>query len=274
MSEKKVAFLGAGSMGGAILAGLLATGYPAASVRATTSSESSAKDLAAAHGIEVAAGESAGDANLRAAEWADVVVLGVKPYKIVDVLTEISEALAAGTTVVSVAAGIPIDRMARAAPSAAIIRAMPNTPSLIGSGMAGVARGAGATDDDLETARRILSAVGAVLTVDEAQLDAVGAISGSGPAYFFAFTEALVEAGVELGLSREDAGALAAGTATGAGLLMRDSGDDPATLRGKVTSPGGTTQAALKRFTDGGLAGLVAEAARAAVDRSREMAQS
>lgn len=274
MSSKKVAFLGAGSMGGAILSGLLASGYPAANVRATTSSESSAKNLASEHGIEVAAGETDAHANARAAEWADVVVLGVKPYRIIDLLTEIEPALAAGTTVVSVAAGITIDRMAAAAPSAAIIRAMPNTPSLVGSGMAGVARGDGATDDDLDSARQILGAVGEVLTVDEKQLDALGAISGSGPAYFFAFTEALIEAGVELGLDRGDAATLAVRTATGAGILMRESDDDPATLRGKVTSPGGTTEAALKTFTDDGLAGLVAHATQAAADRSREMAQS
>lgn len=272
--RKNVAFLGAGSMGGAILAGLLNSGYPTHNVRATTSSDSSAEKLAATHGIAVAAGESDEKANLEAAEWADVVVLGVKPYRIADLVGEIAPALRSGKLVVSVAAGITIDTITRAAPSAAVVRAMPNTPSLIGQGMAGVARGGAATDDDLVAARDILGAVGDVLTVDEEQLDAVGAISGSGPAYYFAFTEALIEAGIGMGLGEADARTLAVRTAAGAGALMHESGDEPATLRANVTSPGGTTEAALRQFTDGGLAGLVARATRAAADRSRELAQS
>ncbi|GAB3558024.1 pyrroline-5-carboxylate reductase [Spelaeicoccus albus] len=270
--QGNIAFLGAGSMGGAILSGLLASGYPAASIRATTSSRASAEKLAADHSIVAVSGESNERANLDAAEWADVVVLGVKPYRIVELVGRIAPALASsGTLVVSVAAGITIDAIVQAAPGAAVVRAMPNTPSLIGRGMAGVAAGGSASDDDLEAARAILRSVGDVLTVDEAQMDAVGAICGSGPAYYFAFTEALIEAGKALGLSAEDAGTLAVRTAAGAGALMVESGTDPATLRSNVTSPGGTTEAALKHF--GPLAGMIADATAAAVDRSREMSR-
>lgn len=269
--QGKIAFLGAGSMGGAILSGLLASGYPVDSIRATTSSQASADGLVSEHGIVAVSGEADERANLEAADWADVVVLGVKPYRIVDVVTEIAPVLHR-TLVISVAAGITTEAVVQAAPGTAVVRAMPNTPSLIGRGMAGVAMGGAATDADLDTARAILGAVGEVLTVDEEQLDAVGAISGSGPAYFFAFTEALAEAGAALGLDAEDARTLAVRTAAGAGELMIRSGDDPATLRDNVTSPAGTTEAALKHF--GPLAGMLAEATRANVQRSREMSRS
>lgn len=269
-TDTKVTFLAAGSMGSTIMSGLLAAGFPVDNVRATTRSQESAAKLADEYGVVARAG---GTANGDATEWADVVVLGVKPHQITGMLREIQPAVSSGgPLIISVAAGITIDTMSQAT-SAPLIRAMPNTPSLIGHGVIGLSGGPTTSDDDVALATAILGAAGTVIPVDESQLDALTAISGSGPAYFFAFTEALLAAGERLGLDAATARTLAVGTAEGAGALMGRSDSGPAALRGNVTSPGGTTEAALQRLAAGGLDELVADAARAAADRSRELAQ-
>lgn len=267
--DTKVTFLAAGSMGSAIMSGLLAAGFDAGNIRATTRSQDSAAKLADRYGIVARAG---GTANRDAAEWADVVVLGVKPHQVTDVLGEIEPVVSAdGPLIISVAAGITLDIMAQAT-SAPLVRAMPNTPSLIGHGVIGLSGGSEVAGDRMDLAAEVLGSAGTVVSVDESQLDALTAISGSGPAYFFAFTEALIAAGERLGLHADTARALAVGTAEGAGALMDASDSGPAVLRGNVTSPGGTTEAALQVLSAGGLDELVAGATKAAAERSRELA--
>lgn len=267
-----VAILGSGSMGGAILSGLLADGRATVPIRVTTRSAESAERL---RGPRVDAASTADDpeANRRAAARSDVVVLGVKPVGIVALASEIAEALAPGAVVVSVAAGIPTSAVeAVLRPGTAVVRAMPNTPSTVGRGVTGISAGSSASEDDLDRVRRVFETVGSVHRVPESQIDALTSVSGSGPAYVFYLIEKLAEAGVARGLDPELAAALAAETFAGASALLAASDAGPAELRRRVTSPGGTTARALAVFDEHDLGGILDGATAAAAARAAEMA--
>lgn len=260
-----IAIIGVGNMGGAVLAGLLAAGHDPASVMAGVRRPERATELTETYGV--AAVEPAA-----AAARADVLVLGVKPYQVVDVLGGLP--LRDGQLVISLAAGLTAASIEAAVPDGVgVVRVMPNTPLLIGEGMSVLSAGATASADQVAQAEELLRAIGAVVVVPESQIDAAAALSGSGPAYVFYVAEALIEAGVHLGLTRDVATRLVNQTLVGSALMLRETGEHPAVLRENVTSPGGTTAAALRVFEAAGLRGILLDAARANRDRSREIAR-
>lgn len=267
-----LAFLGAGSMGGAIARGVVASGQNTR-ILATNRTVAKAAELAQGGGIESIALEETPDGNTRATAAADVVIVGVKPVGVADLLREIAPSLRPGSIVVSLAVGVPLRVFTEIlGPHVAVVRSMPNTPSLVGKGMTGISRGAAASERDVAVVRRMFATVGAVLEVPESQLDALSTISGSGPAYLFLFAETLTRAAEHQGLSGDHARLLAEQTIIGAAALLESTGEDPAELRRRVTSPGGTTEQAIATFTGGGLEALVARATDAALSRARELA--
>lgn len=256
-----IAIIGVGNMGEAVLAGLLKAGHAPATVLAGVRRPERAAELSEQYGI--AALDPAG-----AAARADVLVLGVKPYQVVDVLGGLD--LRAGQLIVSLAAGLTTAAIEAAVPAGVgVVRVMPNTPSLLGEGMSVVSAGATATSEQVARTEQLLEAIGRVVTVPESQIDAAAAISGSGPAYVFYIAEALIEAGVHLGMTRAVSTQLVNQTLVGSALMLRETGEHPAVLRENVTSPGGTTAAALRVFEAAGLRGTVLDATRANRDRSR-----
>ncbi|MDH2414241.1 pyrroline-5-carboxylate reductase [Nocardioides sp. CER19] len=263
MSRSRIAIVGVGNMGEAVLSGLVKSGHApedlAAGVRRTERGE----ELTARYGVR--AGSAA-----EVAAAAEIVVLGIKPYDVVTMLRSLD--LKPGQLVVSLAAGITTAAMEAAVPDGvAVVRVMPNTPSLVGEGMSVVAGGATAAEDDVADAVALMKAVGDVAVVPEKQVDAAAAISGSGPAYVFYVAEALVEAGVHLGLPRATAAQLVTQTLAGSSLLLRETGEHPAVLREQVTSPGGTTAAALHALESAAVRAAFLDATRANRDRSREI---
>ncbi|WP_431219875.1 pyrroline-5-carboxylate reductase [Leifsonia xyli] len=268
-----IAMLGAGSMGRAILSGLLAPGVQVAGIRVTNRSEARAAELAGTPGVTAYAAETKADANRLAVDGAQVVLVAVKPAKVRDVLAEISDSLAPGTVVVSVAAGVTTETMESLLPDTiSVIRAMPNTPAVVGKAVTGISAGSRTEAEDLEVVRALFGTVGEVVEVPESQLDALSTISGSGPAYVFLLIEALTEAAVRKGFTPEQAATLVNGTFLGASELLVSSGEDPAELRRRVTSPNGTTERAIAVLSDADLPALFARATDAALARARELA--
>ena len=265
--DGRLAIIGAGRMGEALLAGLLRDGrLQPDQVVCTDVREERCRELTERHGVE-----AHGD-NGAAVAGADVVLLAVKPQMLAEVVADLSPRVRAEQTVISIAAGITTAALEALLPEGvAVVRVMPNTPALVEEGMSLLAGGRHASAQAVGLARELLSAVGEVVELPEDQVDAATAISGSGPAYVFLLAEAMVEAGVHLGLSRELSTTLVGQTLRGSATLVRDSGDHPAVLREAVTSPGGTTAAALARFEAAGLRATVIEAATAARDRAREL---
>jgi pyrroline-5-carboxylate reductase len=208
-----------------------------------------------------------------AAEGASVWLLAVKPQVMREVCASLAEqARAQRPLAISIAAGITASQLDRwLGGEVAVVRAMPNTPALVGAGVSAIAAGRAAEEGDLEWARGILGAVGEVVTVPERLLDAVTGLSGSGPAYVFLVVEALIDAGVLAGLPRDVAETLAIGTVAGAGRLLVETGDSPADLRAAVTSPGGTTAAGLRALEQAGTRAAFLDAVLAATERSREL---
>jgi pyrroline-5-carboxylate reductase len=272
-SLPRIAMLGVGSMGRAILAGLRA--HPdqlAGPVTVTTWSADSAARYAGADDVVAAATSVEPDANRRAARDAKVVILAVKPWMILDLLDEIAPELEAGTIVVSVAAGVTAASMEAVVPRGiSVVRAMPNTPSHLGLGMTGIAGGESADEADLEIVSRIFATAGEVLVVREDQINAVAAVSGSGPAYLFFYVEQMTLAAERLGFEPQQAALLAQQTVIGAAQLMRHSDEDPTELRRGVTSPKGTTEQAMLVLQQGGLADLFDQAFAANIRRSEEL---
>ncbi|MCG2803817.1 MAG: pyrroline-5-carboxylate reductase [Cellulomonas sp.] len=261
-----VVVVGGGVMGGALLAGVLTAGWSPDKVRVVEPDEARRTALAAQHEVVVG-----GDVAVLAA-GASVVLLAVKPAVVPAVLAALAPALAPGALVVSVAAGVPLALYERLLPPGTpVVRVMPNTPALIGKGVAAIAPGSAAREQHLELAERLLAATGMVVRVAEKDLDAVTAISGSGPAYAFYLIDAMAEAGVLLGLSRDVAQRLAVATVEGAAALASASGDHPVVLRERVSSPGGTTVAAVAELDAHGVRAGVVAAARAAYARSVEL---
>lgn len=270
MQTAKLAFLGAGNMSGSIIGGLLAKGVPAQHITATRRSEERLTELKNQFGILTSSDNAAIVAT------SDVIVLGVKPQMMQDLCKEIREQVQlTQPLVVSVAAGLTSETIERwLGGNVAIVRTMPNTPSLLGCGAAGLFANNKVTDAQKVLAEQLMQAVGLALWVDaEEQMDAVTAVSGSGPAYFFLAIEALQKAGESVGLSAEVAEKLAIQTALGAARMASESEHDAAELRRRVTSPGGTTEQALNTFNDGGFVELYEKAVKAAANRGKELAQ-
>lgn len=269
-----IALLGAGSMGQAVLSGLLRPDVSVpAGIRTTTRSAAKMEALAGHPGVTALSLETDPDANGHAVTGARIVIIAVKPYLVSDLLYEIRDHLSPDAVVVSLAAGVRLDVFEDALPeSIAVIRAMPNTPALVGKGVTGLARGARSTDEQFASITRLFSTVGIVISVPESMIDVVSSISGSGPAYFYYVVEQLIAAAVAKGFSSEQASMLVTGTFVGAGALLERTGEDPAELRRKVTSPKGTTEQALKVLSEGRLAELFGKAADAAISRSAELA--
>lgn len=265
--DGRLAIIGTGRMGEALLTGLLRTRTVEPSqVVCTDAREERCRQIAAAHGV-VAHGD-----NRAAVTDADVVLLAVKPQVLATVVADLADVVRDDHTIVSIAAGVTTSAIeALLGDGVAVVRVMPNTPALVDEGMSLLAGGRRAGGDALALARELLSAVGAVVELPEEQLDAATAISGSGPAYVFLLAEALVEAGVHLGLSREVSTTLVEQTLRGSATLLRDADEHPALLREAVTSPGGTTAAALARFEAAGLRATVLQATAAARDRARQL---
>jgi len=214
------------------------------------------------------------DDNRRLVENSDIVILAVKPQVFQEVCQAVAEFVRPDHLLVSIMAGVSTKAIEAVFPhvSARVVRAMPNLPAHVGAGMAGLCKGQFAKDVDLLRAQRIFDAAGRSIVIhDEAQMDAVTAVSGTGPAYFYFFVEAIVAAGERAGLSRQHADILAKQTCLGAARMMIESGESPSVLRNKVTSPGGTTQAAMESMNANGVFDHIAAAVSAAVDRSREL---
>lgn len=262
----RAAVLGGGVMGEALITALLAAGWTADEVDVTERYAVRATELSGRYGVRAA------DPNPDAAGRAGLVLVAVKPQVVPGVLAEIAPALRPGTLVVSVAAGVPLAVYEHALPEGtAVVRVMPNTPVLIGKGASAIAGGAHATDAHLDLVERVLAATGLVVRVAERDLDAVTAISGSGPAYALYLMDAMAEAGVLLGLSRDLATRLAVATVEGSAALAAQTGDHPVVLREQVSSPGGTTVAAVAELDAHAVRAGVVAAARAARDRSAEL---
>ena len=257
-------FVGGGRMGEALIAGALRSGRSADSIVVVEASAARCQEIHERYRV-VTAPEAT---TLRG---VSTVVLAVKPQQIAEVCREIADHLTPGTLVVSVAAGTTIAALSAALPGHRIVRVMPNTPALIGRGMSAVCAGSQVSDDDLTDLMALLGAVGDVVRVEEAQMDAVTAVSGSGPAYAFYLAEAMESAAESLGLSAEVARRLVAQTLAGAGELLATSQRNPADLRADVTSPGGTTQAAIESLDRDEVAAAIQRAVVAAAKRSEEL---
>ncbi|WP_045730469.1 pyrroline-5-carboxylate reductase [Pseudarthrobacter chlorophenolicus] len=271
--SNRIAFLGCGSMNEAILGGLVEAGTNPADIVATVRRAERAAELAERyHGITAIAGEEEPDNNRQAAKGSAVVILGVKPVGIADLAREISPALTPDTIVVSVAAAVSIAQLEAALPAGQpVIRTMPNTPSKLGRGVISVSPGTNCTPGQLQQVKDLFHGAGTVVEVPEEQVDALSAISGSGPAYAFYLAEAMASAGEELGLDRELAVLLARETVAGAGFMLAEPGADPSVLRKSVTSPNGTTERAIATFDEQGIPSIIAAGARAAADRAAEI---
>jgi pyrroline-5-carboxylate reductase len=269
-----LAMLGTGSMNGAILGGLLQPGVEVdGDVRVTTRSASSAAALGERDGVAASSVEEDADANRLAVRGARVVIVGVKPHMVPDLLREVADALEPGALVVSVAAGVTIATFEELLPAhVAVVRAMPNTPSLVGRGVAGLAAGTRSTPEDLALARAVFATVGDVVEVPEDRIDALSTISGSGPAYVFLLIEELTRTAEAKGFSPDEARVLVQGTFRGAVELLAASDDEPAELRRRVTSPKGTTERAVEVLQAADLAGLFDRATDAALARAQELA--
>ncbi|WP_214405863.1 pyrroline-5-carboxylate reductase [Pseudonocardia lacus] len=261
----RIAVLGAGKIGEALLAGLLAAGQPADDLLFTERHPERADELTARHGVRAVDVATA-------AGRAEIVVVAVKPQDIGPVLDELAAALRPGTLVVSLCAGLPTSLFEEALPEGTpVVRVMPNTPMLVGEAMSAISAGSHATDDQLAVVEKILASVGRVVRVPESQQDAVTALSGSGPAYFFYLVEAMIDAGILLGLPREVAADLIVQSAFGAARMLRESADHPVLLREAVTSPAGTTIAAIRQLERHGVRAALIDAIEAARDRSVEL---
>lgn len=271
MSEAKMVFIGgAGNMAGAVIGGLVASGYPADRILATGRDEQKLADFAAKTGVQV------GTDNGAAVAEADVLVLSVKPQMMKELCVSIAPQVAARKPlVVTLAAGIPLAAYRRwLGAGVPIVRAMPNTPALVGTGVTGLYAGDGVTDAQRQVAEKMAEAVGIAIWVDEESgIDRVIAVSGSGPAYYFQFMESMIDAAEKAGMARADAERLTLQTALGAAKLAVASDVDVAQLKRNVMSPNGTTERAIVRFQNGGLPELVERAMSDCAARAAEMAK-
>lgn len=264
---RKIAFIGGGNMAEAVMRGLLredvGVGICVAEINIKR------RDELATQFPNVRVVEDAAEA----AEWGEVVILAIKPQQYEGVLDQIEPVVTQKKLLISIMAGITTSSIeANLSPGCRVVRAMPNTPALIGAGATAVCSGRKASADDLDLARQIFALTGTSVAVEEKLMDAVTALSGSGPAYVFTFVEALSDAGVKNGLPRDVAALLAAQTVLGAARMIVETGEHPALLKEKVTSPGGTTISALHALENGSFRGVVMNAVEAACQKSKELA--
>lgn len=272
MTSPRLAFIGLGNMNGAILRGILASGHNPHLVTGTVRSSEKAQHLSSELGVNVLAESDNPAANQDAVKDADIVFLGVKPFGIAEMCEVIKDHVKDGSVIVSVAAAITTATMeAHLRPGQSVIRTMPNVPLQVGKGAVGLSAGSNASATDVEAAKALFAPSGLVVQVPEEQLDAVSAISGSGPAYAFYLAELMAQAGVTLGLDAELSVQLARATVAGAGLMLDDPEADPAALRKSVTSPNGTTEVAIRIFDERGMRDIVAEGAAGATARAQEI---
>jgi pyrroline-5-carboxylate reductase len=264
----RIAILGCGKIGEALVAGLLSSGWrKPGDIVVTARRQEHADELRDRHGVEATL------SNTDAVTGAGLVVVAVKPQDIETLFDDIGASLTAEQTVLSVAAAIPTSAIERQITvGVPVVRAMPNTPATVHEGIAGICAGAHATDEHLALAEECLSHLGAVVRLPERYMDAVTAVSGSGPAYFALLAEAMIEAGILLGLSREVSTQLVVQTMAGTGILLRDEKMHPVELREAVTSPGGTTIRAIHELEQAGVRAAFLNAIQAAMERSRELA--
>jgi len=266
--KSKVVFIGAGNMAEAIVSGMVAAEFCAPEKIVLTDLRTERLvELEAKHGVSTSTDNCV-------VKDAEIVVLSVKPQVMDDVLKGIAPVLRKETLVISIAAGIPAAKIEDALEEGVrVVRVMPNTPALIGQGASALAAGSLADDADMEVAESILQCVGLTVRVEENQIDAVTALSGSGPAYVFYLLEAMLVAAAEMGLEEETARTLALQTVDGAARLMKDSGEAASELRTKVTSKGGTTEAAIKSMEESGVKAAIVTALKAARARSIELSK-
>lgn len=265
-----IAVIGAGTIGEALISGLVSAGHDPSTITATNPIPERLDAVSERYGVNVT------DDNTEAVAGADVCFVCVKPNHVLGVLAELAEVIAENdthTVLVSLAAGVPLESMSSAVHNAGtpIVRVMPNTPMKVGEGVLAVAFGRYVEQEQQELVVELLSATGKVVVVPESQIDAATAISGSGPAYFFLVTEALIDAGVALGLTRETATELATATAEGAGIMLGAEGASPVQLRAEVSSPGGTTVAAVQELEESGIRGAFYRATKKNAERSAEL---
>lgn len=260
-------FLGAGAMGEALVRGLVAAKlYAPTEITLFSPSGTRARALAQSVGARCA------HSPLEAVKDADIVILAMKPYQIESALQPLRAEISPEQLIISVAAGVSTTRLQACFDNnVPVVRAMPNTPALVGAAATAICRGRFASAENLATAQSIFEALGVCVEADEKSLDAVTGLSGSGPAYVFNFIEALADGGVRAGLSREVAMKLAAQTVMGAAQMVLETGEHPGVLKDRVASPGGTTIAGLHELERGGLRGIVMDAVLAASERSREL---
>ncbi len=267
LASHTIGFVGAGNMAEALIRGLVRGNHVAATrILASAPRRERLAELAAAYGIDVTTD------NASVAERASVVVLSVKPQILDKVLREIAERLKPGTLLISIAAGVDTATIEAAVPDGVrVVRAMPNTPALVGAAATAVSGGKRAVEADLAIARALFDAVGITVELDESHLDAVTGLSGSGPAYIFLILEALADAGVKVGLARRNAQLLAAQTVMGSAKLLLETDEHPGKLKDMVTSPGGTAIAGLHTLEEGGLRTTLMNAVETATKRAREL---
>ncbi|MEZ5570548.1 MAG: pyrroline-5-carboxylate reductase [Halioglobus sp.] len=266
----RIAFVGAGNMASSIIGGLLESGHPAERISAADPFPASLERLRELAPVAVF------DDNAAAVDGADIIILAVKPQVMAEATDSISAAVLANSSlVISIAAGVTIASMqTRLSPQAAIVRCMPNTPALLRCGASGLFANPQTTSEQRDFAEQVLSAVGITCWVDtEGELDAITALSGSGPAYFFLLMEAMMDAAEQLGLTRETANRLTLQTGLGAARMALENNVELAELRRRVTSPGGTTERAIESFERDELRNTVAKAMRAASERAIEMSR-
>ena len=267
IQSPKIAFLGAGNMAEALVAGILKGQLTTPDcLLATDISEARLTHLKDRYHVQV------GSKNSDAILWADVIILCVKPQVINEVLADIQSNLSKKQLIISVAAGVPLKNIqSKIGETIPLVRAMPNTPAVIQEGVTAISACHGLSSEHLETAKKIFESVGQVVVVDESLMDAVTGLSGSGPAYVYLAIEALIDGGVRVGLPRNVAHILAVQTVLGAAKMVRETGEHPAVLKDRVTSPGGTTIAGLQRLEEGGLRATLIEAVETAAQRSSEL---
>jgi pyrroline-5-carboxylate reductase len=267
--ERRIAILGGGKIGESLLAGLLSSGWRDASeIVVTGRRDERVAELRERYGVQATL------SNPEAVARSAIVVIAVKPQDFDTLLGEIGGLLTPEQTVLSVAAAIPTAQIeARVADGVPVVRAMPNAPATVHEGVAGVCAGAHADDAHLAMAEEVLAHVGSVVRVPERYMDAVTAVSGSGPAYFALLAEAMIEAGILLGLSREISTTLVVQTMLGTAKQLRDEGMHPVELREAVTSPGGTTIAAIRELEQAGVRAAFLNAIQAAMTRARELSE-
>ncbi|ARZ69315.1 pyrroline-5-carboxylate reductase [Streptomyces sp. HU2014] len=263
---QKVAVLGTGKIGEALLSGMIRAGWSTDDLLVTARRPERAEALRARYGVDAVG-------NLEAAKAADTLILAVKPQDMAALLDELAPHLSADRLVISAAAGIPTAFLEEKLPAGtAVVRVMPNTPVLVDEGMSVISAGTHAAEEHLLRTEAIFKPVGKTLRVPESQQDAATALSGSGPAYFYFLVEAMTDAGILLGLPRDKAHDLIVQAAIGAAVMLRDSGEHPVKLREAVTSPAGTTISAIRELERHGVRAALIAALEAARDRSRELA--